>query len=63
MPGCALIIDDAGNYKIEQVLEPKERRACSFDGSILAAVMMKRFIGNELPWSSPEQTGFRSDKL
>ena len=31
MPGTALIIDDAGNYKIEQILEPKERRACSFE--------------------------------
>jgi amidophosphoribosyltransferase len=31
MPGCALIVDDAGNYKIEQILEPKERRACSFE--------------------------------
>jgi amidophosphoribosyltransferase len=31
MPGSALIVDDAGNYTIEQVLEPKERRACSFE--------------------------------
>ena len=31
MPGTALIIDDLGNYKIEQVIEPKERRACSFE--------------------------------
>lgn len=31
MPGCAIIIDDKGNYKIEQILEPKERRACSFE--------------------------------
>lgn len=31
MPGCALIVDDAGNYSIEQILEPKERRACSFE--------------------------------
>jgi amidophosphoribosyltransferase len=31
MPGTALIIDDAGTYKIEQILEPKERRACSFE--------------------------------
>lgn len=31
MPGNALIVDDAGNYKIEQILEPKERRACSFE--------------------------------
>ena len=31
MPGMALIVDDAGNYSIEQVLEPKERRACSFE--------------------------------
>lgn len=31
MPGTALIVDDAGTYKIEQILEPKERRACSFE--------------------------------
>lgn len=31
MPGNALIADDKGNFKIEQVLEPKERRACSFE--------------------------------
>ncbi len=31
MPGTALIVDDAGNYKIEKILEPKERRACSFE--------------------------------
>lgn len=31
MPGQALIVDDAGQYRIEQVLEPKERRACSFE--------------------------------
>lgn len=31
MPGMALIVDDSGNYTIEKVLEPKERRACSFE--------------------------------
>jgi amidophosphoribosyltransferase len=31
MPGAALIVDDNGNYKIEQILEPKQRRACSFE--------------------------------
>jgi len=31
MPGCALIVDTHGNYKIEQIVEPKERRACSFE--------------------------------
>lgn len=31
MPGNALIVDNAGNYKVEQILEPKERRACSFE--------------------------------
>ncbi len=31
MPGRAIIVDDAGNYSIEQILEPKERRACSFE--------------------------------
>jgi amidophosphoribosyltransferase len=31
MPGNAIIIDDKGNYSIEQILEPKERRACSFE--------------------------------
>ena len=31
MPGTALIVDDLGNYTIEKILEPKERRACSFE--------------------------------
>ncbi len=31
MPGQALIVKADGSYLIEQVLEPKERRACSFE--------------------------------
>lgn len=31
MPGTALIVDDKGNYSIETILTPKERRACSFE--------------------------------
>jgi amidophosphoribosyltransferase len=31
MPGCALIIDAKGQIKIEQIIEPGERRACSFE--------------------------------
>lgn len=31
MPGCALIVDENGEVKMEQVLEPKERKACSFE--------------------------------
>ncbi len=31
MPGNALIIDNNGLYSIEQIVEPKERRACSFE--------------------------------
>lgn len=31
MPGTALIVDDKGNYSIETILAPKERRACSFE--------------------------------
>jgi amidophosphoribosyltransferase len=31
MPGNALIVDDKGGYTIEQIIEPKERRACSFE--------------------------------
>lgn len=31
MPGQALLVDDAGKYKIEQIMEPKQRRACSFE--------------------------------
>jgi amidophosphoribosyltransferase len=31
MPGNALIVDNEGEYSIEQILEPKERRACSFE--------------------------------
>ncbi|WP_290797698.1 amidophosphoribosyltransferase [Flavihumibacter sp. UBA7668] len=31
MPGQALIVDVDGNFKIEQILEAKERKACSFE--------------------------------
>ena len=31
MPGTALLVDPNGDYRIEQILEPKERRACSFE--------------------------------
>ena len=31
MPGCALLVDAGGNYTIEQIVEAKERKACSFE--------------------------------
>jgi amidophosphoribosyltransferase len=31
MPGCALITRPDGTYSIEQIVAPKERRACSFE--------------------------------
>ena len=31
MPAHALIVDNDGNYKVEQIQELKERRACSFE--------------------------------
>ena len=31
MPGCALLVDAAGNYSIDQIVPAKERRACSFE--------------------------------
>lgn len=31
MPGQALIVHPDGNFSIEQILEPKERKACSFE--------------------------------
>jgi amidophosphoribosyltransferase len=31
MPGNALIVSNNGDYAIEEVLEPKERKACSFE--------------------------------
>lgn len=31
MPGMALIVNNDGSYKLEQVIEPKERKACSFE--------------------------------
>jgi len=31
MPGNALIVESHGEYRVEQVLEAKERRACSFE--------------------------------
>ena len=31
MPGNALIVNPDGEFSIEQILEPKERKACSFE--------------------------------
>jgi amidophosphoribosyltransferase len=31
MPGNALIVEPDGQYSIQQILEPKERKACSFE--------------------------------
>jgi amidophosphoribosyltransferase len=31
MPGHAVMVDSQGNFSIEQILEPKERKACSFE--------------------------------
>ena len=31
MPGCALIAKSDGRFNVEQILAPKERRACSFE--------------------------------
>ncbi len=31
MPGQVLFVDSAGNYSLEQVIEAKERKACSFE--------------------------------
>jgi len=31
MPGNALIVDEDGSHQVVQILEPKERRACSFE--------------------------------
>ncbi len=31
MPGCALMVGPDGNYSIEQIVEAKERKACSFE--------------------------------
>jgi amidophosphoribosyltransferase len=31
MPGMALLVDPYGDWKLDQIIEPKERRACSFE--------------------------------
>lgn len=31
MPGCALIVEPNGQFSIQQIIEPKERKACSFE--------------------------------
>ncbi len=51
MPGHALIVDDKGNVAIEQILEPKERRACSFERIYFSRAVMKKFIAKELHWA------------
>lgn len=49
MPGQALLVDDEGKYSIEQIIEPKERRACSLSVSIFREEAMKKFIENVSP--------------
>jgi amidophosphoribosyltransferase len=31
MPGHALLVNPDGNYRVEQIVEPQERKACSFE--------------------------------
>src|SRR5688572_16233896 len=31
MPGHALLVDADGNFSVQQIIEPKERKACSFE--------------------------------
>jgi amidophosphoribosyltransferase len=31
MPGCALVVPNNGDYSITQIIEPQERKACSFE--------------------------------
>ncbi len=31
MPGCALLVEPDGSYRLEQIVEAKERKACSFE--------------------------------
>ena len=31
MPGNGLVVKANGEFQVEQLLEPKERRACSFE--------------------------------
>jgi amidophosphoribosyltransferase len=31
MPGCALLVDPDGGYRVEQIVPAKERKACSFE--------------------------------
>jgi amidophosphoribosyltransferase len=54
MPGQALIITENGEVKLEQVLEPKERKACSFEriyfsrGSDEEIYSERKALGNNL---------------
>lgn len=48
LPGKALIVDNNGNYTIQQVIEPKERRACSFERIYFSRAAMKKFTEKEL---------------
>ena len=51
MPGNALIVNRDGEFSIEQILEPKERKACSFERIYFStAAVMKKFIAKELLW-------------
>ncbi len=54
MPGCGLLVKANGDYVIEQILTPKERRACSFEriyfsrGSDEKIYVERKALGNKL---------------
>jgi amidophosphoribosyltransferase len=54
MPGCGLMVKSNGDYTVEQILQPKERRACSFEriyfsrGSDEKIYVERKALGNKL---------------
>jgi amidophosphoribosyltransferase len=48
MPGQALIVSETGAIEIAQVLEPKERKACSFERIYFSRGSDEKFIENVL---------------
>jgi amidophosphoribosyltransferase len=57
MPGQALIVDENGLIEIAQILEPKERKACSFERIYFSRGSDEKFIRKEKHWDIFKRTG------
>ncbi len=61
MPGMGLIVKSDGNIIVDKIMEPKERRACSFERIYFSRGSDERSIAKETHWDTISAT--RSSQL